>query len=139
MKMLWDDENLYIGEYCRYPALPSSYRSHGPRSHGIFLSARMAQCHRAKFPLLSLSSHVFLCTILAPKGALLEEPKPWASLTLHDSVIFKDNDFEIFIDPDGDNHNYYEVSALPIPVYPYPMTSSWPLGQSSQWPLKMSI
>jgi hypothetical protein len=23
-------------------------------------------------------------------------------------VIFHDNDFEVFIDPDGDNHNYYE-------------------------------
>jgi len=39
----------------------------------------------------------------------MEDPKPWASQVLHDSVIFKDNDFEIFIDPDGDNHNYYEV------------------------------
>ncbi len=42
-------------------------------------------------------------------GAHLEEPQPWATLTLHDSVIFHDNDFEIFIDPDGDNAMYYEV------------------------------
>jgi hypothetical protein len=27
----------------------------------------------------------------------------------HDSVIFQDNDFEVFIDPDGDNHEYYEL------------------------------
>src|SRR5262249_5258453 len=33
-------------------------------------------------------------------GALLEEPHVWGTLTQHDSVIFKDNDFEIFIDPD---------------------------------------
>ena len=32
-----------------------------------------------------------------------------ATLTKHDSVIFHDNDFEIFIDPDGDNHEYYEI------------------------------
>ena len=32
-----------------------------------------------------------------------------ARLTQHDSVIFHDNDFEIFIDPDGDNHEYYEI------------------------------
>ena len=31
------------------------------------------------------------------------------TLTEHDSVIFQDNDFEVFIDPDGDNHNYYEI------------------------------
>ena len=42
-------------------------------------------------------------------GALLEEPHVWATLTKHDSVIFQDNDFEIFIDPDGDNHEYYEI------------------------------
>ena len=30
-------------------------------------------------------------------------------MTQHDSVIFHDNDFEVFIDPDGDNHEYYEI------------------------------
>jgi WD40 repeat protein/serine/threonine protein kinase len=42
-------------------------------------------------------------------GAELEEPHVWATLTQHDSVIFRDNDFEVFIDPDGDNHNYAEL------------------------------
>ena len=42
-------------------------------------------------------------------GAELEEPHVWATLTEHDSVIFNDNDFEIFIDPNGDNHEYYEI------------------------------
>lgn len=41
-------------------------------------------------------------------AAELEEPHVWATLTKHDSVIFHDNDFEVFIDPDGDNHQYYE-------------------------------
>jgi ketosteroid isomerase-like protein len=41
-------------------------------------------------------------------AAELEEPHVWGTLTKHDSVIFNDNDFELFIDPDGDNHNYYE-------------------------------
>jgi hypothetical protein len=47
-------------------------------------------------------------------GAELEEPHVWATLTKHDSVIFQDNDFEVFIDPDGDNHNYaeLEINAL---------------------------
>jgi hypothetical protein len=42
-------------------------------------------------------------------GAELEEPHVWATLTEHDCVIFRDNDFEIFIDPNGDNHEYYEI------------------------------
>jgi Carbohydrate family 9 binding domain-like len=42
-------------------------------------------------------------------AALLEEPHVWGTLTQHDSIVFKDNDFEIFIDPDGDNHEYYEL------------------------------
>lgn len=42
-------------------------------------------------------------------GAYLEEPHVWATLTERDSIIFQDNDFEVFIDPDGDTHNYYEL------------------------------
>jgi hypothetical protein len=42
-------------------------------------------------------------------AAFLEEPHVWGTLTKHDSVIFQDNDFEVFLDPDGDNHEYYEV------------------------------
>lgn len=41
-------------------------------------------------------------------GAYLEEPHIWGKLTKRDAVIFYDNDFEIFLDPDGDTHNYYE-------------------------------
>jgi len=44
-------------------------------------------------------------------GAELEEPHIWATLTQHDSVIFHDNDFEIFIDPNSDNHEYYEIEV----------------------------
>ncbi len=42
-------------------------------------------------------------------AAEMEEPHVWATLTKHDSVIFHDNDFEVFIDPNGDNHEYYEI------------------------------
>lgn len=41
-------------------------------------------------------------------GALLEGDEIWANLLEHDSVIFQDNDFEIFIDPDSDTQAYYE-------------------------------
>lgn len=41
-------------------------------------------------------------------AAQIKEPHIWAYLTERDAVIFYDNDFEIFIDPQGDNHHYYE-------------------------------
>ena len=42
-------------------------------------------------------------------GAWLEEPHLWATYTQRESVIFHENDFEVFIDPDGDTHRYYEI------------------------------
>lgn len=47
-------------------------------------------------------------------AALLEEPHVWGTITEHDAVIFHDNDFEIFLNPTNDTHNYmeYEVNAL---------------------------
>ena len=47
-------------------------------------------------------------------AAYLEEPHVWGTLTKHDSVIFHDNDFEIFLDPDSNNHKYFEfeINAL---------------------------
>ena len=50
-------------------------------------------------------------------AAEMEEPDLWGTLTERDSVIFHDNDFEVFIDPDGDTHAYYEleVNALGTP------------------------
>lgn len=41
--------------------------------------------------------------------AEMEEPDVWATLKKRDSIIFFDNDFEVFIDPDGDSHRYYEL------------------------------
>ncbi|MCY3998259.1 MAG: carbohydrate-binding family 9-like protein [Flavobacteriaceae bacterium] len=39
----------------------------------------------------------------------IKEPHVWADIEEHDAVIFYNNDFEVFIDPDGDTHNYYEL------------------------------
>jgi hypothetical protein len=40
--------------------------------------------------------------------AELEEPHVWGSITKKNQVIFHDNDFEVFLSPTGENHNYYE-------------------------------
>ena len=41
-------------------------------------------------------------------AAELEEPNVTGTLTKHDSVIFKDNDFEVFIKPLPQTESYYE-------------------------------
>ncbi len=41
----------------------------------------------------------------------MQEENLWATLTEHDSVIFRDPDFEVFIDPDGDTKNYIEIEV----------------------------
>ena len=72
-------------------------------------------------------------------AAEMEEPDLWGSLRERDSVIFHDNDFEIFIDPDGDTHAYYEleVNALGTPwdlllIKPYrdggPAINAWDIA-----------
>lgn len=47
-------------------------------------------------------------------AAQLSEPQVWATLTERDAVIYQDDDFEVFIDPDGDGKNYaeLEINAL---------------------------
>ena len=44
-------------------------------------------------------------------GAVLEEPNIVANLTQRDTIIYYDNDFEVFIDPDSDGHNYFEIEV----------------------------
>lgn len=41
-------------------------------------------------------------------AARLEGDEIWATIDKRDEIIFYDNDFEIFIDPDSDTHQYYE-------------------------------
>lgn len=47
-------------------------------------------------------------------AAGMEEAHIWATLTEHDSVICMDNDFEVLLDPDGDNHEYDELELNPL-------------------------
>ena len=41
--------------------------------------------------------------------AKIIEPHVWGNIKERDAVVFYNNDFEVFIDPDGDTHNYYEL------------------------------
>jgi len=40
--------------------------------------------------------------------AELEEPQIWCYYSQHDQIVYHENDFEVFIDPDGDACNYFE-------------------------------
>lgn len=47
-------------------------------------------------------------------AAEMKEPHVWGTLREKNAIIFHDNDFEVFLDPDGDTLNYheFEVNAL---------------------------
>ncbi len=42
-------------------------------------------------------------------AAELEDPHIWAYLNKHDNIVYRDNDFEVFIDPTNDGLNYFEI------------------------------
>ena len=44
-------------------------------------------------------------------AGIIEEDDVTASLKERDAIIFKDNDFEVFIDPDGDGRFYFEFEC----------------------------
>lgn len=41
--------------------------------------------------------------------ARLEEPDIWGNLTKRDTIIYFNNDFEVFLDPSGKGVNYFEI------------------------------
>ncbi|MDU1904849.1 MAG: carbohydrate-binding family 9-like protein [Dysgonomonas sp.] len=47
-------------------------------------------------------------------AAVLEEKHVWSYLDKRDQIVFFDNDFEVFLDPNNDGHRYfeYEINAL---------------------------
>lgn len=42
-------------------------------------------------------------------GAEMEEPHLWSTLLEKDAIIYRDDDFEIFLDPQGRGRDYFEV------------------------------
>ena len=47
-------------------------------------------------------------------AAELTEPHLWATLTERDQIVWRDDDFEVFLDPDGDGLNYFEIEINPL-------------------------
>ncbi|WP_229238563.1 carbohydrate-binding family 9-like protein [Dyadobacter sp. Leaf189] len=44
-------------------------------------------------------------------AAVIEEEHIWAYQNRKDQIVYLENDFEVFIDPDGDTDNYYELEV----------------------------
>jgi hypothetical protein len=42
-------------------------------------------------------------------AAQIHDPNVWAYLIHHDDIVFRDNDFEVFIDPYNTTHRYFEM------------------------------
>lgn len=66
--------------------------------------ARPVPRHRTRFKMMWDPTRLYI-------GAEMEEPHLWATLTERDSIVYHDNDFEVFLNPTGDNHRYYEVEV----------------------------
>jgi hypothetical protein len=66
-------------------------------------------------------------------GAELEEKHIWAALTERDAIVFYDNDFEIFIDPNGDTHNYYELEINALGTL-WDLFITAPYYRAREWP-----
>ena len=67
-------------------------------------SKRPAPAYKTRAKMLWSDS----CLLIA---AELEDPHVWATLTRHDAIIYYDNDFEVFIDPANNTHQYFEVEV----------------------------
>lgn len=57
---------------------------------------------RTRLKMLWDSTHLYV-------GCEMEEPDLWATYDRRDMIVFHEHDFEVFIDPDGDGDEYYEI------------------------------
>ncbi|MCE9619298.1 MAG: carbohydrate-binding family 9-like protein [Planctomycetes bacterium] len=44
-------------------------------------------------------------------AAFLQEPDLWGTYDRRDMMVYHENDFEVFLDPDGDHDSYYEIEV----------------------------
>ncbi|MCV9385331.1 carbohydrate-binding family 9-like protein [Reichenbachiella ulvae] len=66
--------------------------------------AKPAPLYRTRMKMLWDEDYLYI-------AAEMEEPHLWATYDQKDMIIFHENDFEVFIDPDGDTHQYYELEV----------------------------
>ncbi|WP_423737343.1 carbohydrate-binding family 9-like protein [Chitinophaga caseinilytica] len=63
-----------------------------------------APLHRTRVKMLWDENYLYVF-------AEMEEPHVWGSLRQRDTIIYADNDFEMFLDPDGNAYEYFEIEV----------------------------
>ncbi|MFH6602081.1 carbohydrate-binding family 9-like protein [Maribacter algicola] len=82
-------------------ALEASWKDAGWSEDFIDIEGVKTPLYRTRMKMLWNEDYLYFF-------AKIEEPHVWGTLKQRDTVIFYNNDFEIFIDPDGDTHDYME-------------------------------
>jgi hypothetical protein len=98
----------------------SAYRADGVRVDGVLDDAAWTEASRTE-PFVDIRSvdhpapawetwaRIAWDSDYLYVAARLIEPHLWATLTERDAIIYRDHDFEVFLDPDGDGLAYYEI------------------------------
>lgn len=60
--------------------------------------------HKTRFKMLWDETNLYIL-------AEMVEPQVWAYYATRDQIVYHENDFEVFIDPDRDTHNYFEFEV----------------------------
>ncbi|KAA1244241.1 carbohydrate-binding family 9-like protein [Aquimarina sp. RZ0] len=118
---------LFIGLVCDAQTIPESYIAYyttepitidGVPSEEAWKKVRpttpFIDIEGKKIPKYETSVKILWNDTYVYFFAELEEPHVWGNLKQRDTIIYQNNDFEIFIDPDNDTQNYYEfeINAL---------------------------
>lgn len=110
-----DTLRVYEARYSSDPITPDGNLDDGPWSQApwtedfvhILGSEGPTPTHRTRAKILWDDQNLYV-------GACLEEPHLWATLEKRDAIIYRDDDFEVFLDPDADGLDYFEfeINAL---------------------------
>lgn len=112
LKDLFSPPKIYIAQYTKEKPLIDG-NINDPAWKQAVWSDYFQDIEGTKMPSPALNTRVKMlwndsCLFVA---ANLQEPHVWASLKQHDDIVFYDNDFEVFIDPNNDTHQYFEIEV----------------------------
>jgi len=85
---------------------PSEWRKAGWTGDFVDITGKpeLKPGHRTRCRMLWDDDYLYI-------AARMEESDLWATLKERDAIIFHDNDFEIFIDPNNDTEQYFEIEV----------------------------
>ena len=121
--------NISLSSFCQRPETPKSYTCYradkkiqidGKLNESVWKKAAWAAgfediegpkkplpLQETKVKMLWDESYLYI-------AAVIEEEHIWAYQNKKDQIVYLENDFEVFIDPDSDTENYYELEVNAI-------------------------